>query len=496
LLPVLEVQKVKHKIIRLIVILLILSAAGGGYWYFSQHPDQLSQLQSRLGLASQAGAGDASIASGFIEAEDINVAAELQGRITHILAKEGDFVKAGQVLVELDTALLDAEVQQTQAKIATAKAQLAKIEAGVRAEEIGKAEAAVAQAEANAEAGRSLWQDAITLRDNPQELDIQINAAQTNLKLAELRVEQAVPSKDAAVAMNDLQAQQVKIIEEGRNIHIKLPEDTSGFSIPSNVDLSEDLKGAAPGDDIRAHYEFPEGTKRQAYTNWNLATTDEWQRWVDLNTAQAEQVNAQTALNDLLTLRNDPQAAQIRVAQAEAAYQTAQAEVQVAKAQLEILKAGARSEQIAIAQAQVKQAEASLAALQVQRDQHTLVAPLDAWVVEQPAHEGEMATPGAVLLTLADLNNLTLTVYVAEPNIGQVAIGQSVQVYVDAFPGQPFTGHITFISNKAEFTPKNIQTKEERANIVFAVKIKLDNPDLQLKPGMPADAALTDGPQL
>jgi multidrug resistance efflux pump len=77
-----------------------------------------------------------------------------------------------------------------------------------------------------------------------------------------------------------------------------------------------------------------------------------------------------------------------------------------------------------------------------------------------------------------------------------VAIGQSVQVYVDAFPGQPFTGHITFISNKAEFTPKNIQTKEERANIVFAVKIKLDNPDLQLKPGMPADATLTDGPQL
>lgn len=486
----------KHKIIRLIVILLILGAVGGGYGYFRQHPDQLSQIQLQLGLTSQANAGEDSSASGFIEAEEVSMAAELQGRITRIAAKEGDYVQAGQVLVELDTDLLDTEVQQAQAKIATAKAQLAKIKAGVRAEEIAKAEAAVIQAEANTAAAHMLWQDAITLRDNPQELDIQIDAAQTNLKLAELRVEYAIPFKDAAESMNDLQEQQVRIIEEGRNFHFELPRNANGVSLPSNVKLLEDLEGAAPGDDIRAHYEFPEGTKRQAWTNWNLATTDEWQRWVDLNSAQADQANAETALNDLLTLRNDPQAAQIKVAQAEAAYQIALAEVEVAKAQLKILKAGARQEQIAVAEAQVKQAEASLAALQVQRDQHTLSAPLAGWVVDQTAHEGEMATPGATLLTLADLNNLTLTVYVAEPNIGRVMIGQEVEVLVDAFPGEPFTGHITFISDKAEFTPKNIQTKEERANTVFAVKIKLENPDQRLKPGMPADAILFEGPQL
>jgi HlyD family secretion protein len=485
----------KHKLIRLLVILLILGAAGGGYWYFSQHPDQLGQLQSRLGWASQAD-DEQNIVSGFIEADEVSVAAEIQGRISDITVAEGDFVPAGQVLVELDTALLDADMRQVQAKIATAKAQLAKIEAGVRLEEIGKAEAAVSQAEANAEAARTLWQDAVTLRDNPQELDIQIDAARTNLKLAELRVQQTIPFKDAAVMLNDLQAQQVKIIEEGRNVNIELPQDMSGLSIPSNVELEEDLDGAAPGDEIRAHVESPEGTKRQAYTNWNLATTDEWQRWVDLNAAQASRADAEITLNDLLTLRNDPQMAQIQVAQAEAVYQTAQAQVGVAQAQVDLLKAGARSEQISIAQAQVKQAEASLAALQVQRDQHTLTAPLAGWVVEQPAHEGEMATPGATLLKLADLSSLTLTVYVSEPNVGRVSIGQTVQVLVDAFPGQPFTGHITFISDKAEFTPRNIQTKEERANTVFAVKIKLDNPDQQLKPGMPADAILAEGPEL
>jgi len=486
----------KHKIIRLIVILLILGAAGGGYWYFSQHPEQWAQLRQRLGLTGRAGAAGEISASGFIEAEEVAVAAEIKGRITAITVDEGDFVQAGQVLVELDTALLDTEVMQAQAKIATAKAMLAKIEAGVRPEEIAKAEAAVKQAEAEAEAAHLLWQDAITLRDNPQELDIQIDAARTNLALAQLRVQHAIPAKDAAVLLNELQAQQVEDIERGRNIHIELPRNAQGFSPPDNVELLEDLEGAAPGDDIRAHVEFPEGAKRQAYTNWNLASADEWQRWVDLNSALANQADAETTLNDLLTLRNDPQAAQIKVAQAEAAYQTALAQVEVAQTQVEILKAGARQEQIALAQAQVKQAEAALAALKVQRDQHTLLATLDGWVVEQPAHEGEMATPGVTLLNLADLNNLTLTVYVAESKVGQVALGQTVQVFVDAFPGQPFAGHITFISNEAEFTPRNIQTKEERVNTVFAVKIKLDNPDQQLKPGMPADAVLAEGPEL
>ncbi len=486
----------KHKLIRLIVILLILSAAGGGYWYFNRQPEQLARLLQQLGLTAWAEAAGETSASGFIEAEEVAVAAEIKGRITAITVTEGDFVQAGQVLVELDTALLDADVRQAQAKIATAQAMLAKIEAGVRPEEIAKAEAAVKKAEADAAAARLLWQDAITLRDNPQELDIQIDAARTNLKLAELQVQHAIPGKDAAALLNELQAQQVADIERGRNIHIEVPHNPQGFSLPSNVELLEELEGAAPGDDIRAHLEFPEGTKRQAYTNWNLASADEWQRWVDLNSALASRADAETALNDLLTLRNDPQAAQIKVAQAEAAYQSALAQVEVAQSQVEILKAGARQEQIALAKAQVQQAEASLAALQVQRDQHTLTAPLAGWVVEQPAHEGEMATPGATLLTLADLNRLTLTVYVSEPNIGRVALGQTVQVFVDAFPGRPFTGRITFISDKAEFTPRNIQTKEERVNTVFAVKIELDNPDHQLKPGMPADAILAEGPEL
>jgi len=100
--------------------------------------------------------------------------------------------------------------------------------------------------------------------------------------------------------------------------------------------------------------------------------------------------------------------------------------------------------------------------------------------------------PGAPLLTLADLDALTLTIYVREDQLGQVQLGQVASVTVDAYPERVFAGAVDFISSQAEFTPKNVQTQEERANMVFAVKISLPNPDHALKPGMPADALLSE----
>jgi len=107
-----------------------------------------------------------------------------------------------------------------------------------------------------------------------------------------------------------------------------------------------------------------------------------------------------------------------------------------------------------------------------------------------------MALPGQPLLTVADLRRVNLIVYVPEPDIDTVNVGQTVNVYVDAFPREPFAGTVTYISDQAEFTPKNIQTREERINTVFAVKIRLDNEDQRLKPGMPADAILSEQPEI
>lgn len=485
-----------HKLRPLLVILVIGGLVGAGYWYFSQNPAQLTDLKLRLGLISEAEASGVYRVSGFIEAEEISVSPQIKGRITFIAADEGDFVEAGQPIVELDTDLLEVEIQQALARIATAEAHLAKVEAGIRAEEIAKAEAAVAVAEANAAAASTRWQDAITLRDNPQELDRQIDAARTALELAELQIAQRAPLKDVGEAMWELGERQVRDIERGVDITIEIPEDPQDMSVPGNVEIKEDIQGAAPGDDIRAHLEFKEGAKRQAWETWNLAGADMWAAWVDLNTAVAAREDAEAQLNDLLRLRNDPQEAQVKVAQAQAAYRTALAEVEVAQARLDALEAGARAEQIAVAQAQVNRTEAGLRTLEVKQDKHVITAPRSGWVVEQMAHVGEMAIPGASLLTVADLTTVNLIVYVPEPDIGTVEIGQKVNVYVDAFPKMPFMGRVTYISDKAEFTPKNVQTKEERLNTVFAVKIRLDNEDQRLKPGMPADAVLSGQPEL
>jgi multidrug efflux pump subunit AcrA (membrane-fusion protein) len=449
---------------------------GGGYGYYSsQNPAVLTQLQVQLGLLSQAEVSGELLVSGYIEADETNVAAETKGRITQISADEGDFVQAGQVLVVLDTALLDAEMQQAEARIATARANLAKVKAGVRAEEIAKAAAAVAVAEAGAAAAYTRWQDAITLRDNPQELDRQIEAARTALALAELNIAYARPLKDAGETVWELRKQQWGYTQDAQR-----------------------FCGTHPltGEKICQTVNFPEGVKQDAGVAWNYAGAEMWAAWVDLNSSVSERDDAETALNDLLRLRNDPQEANIKVAQAEAVYNTALAEVDMAQAQLEILKAGPRAEQVAVAQAQAKQAEARLAALHIQHDKHILVAPLSGWTVARPAQEGEMAGPGVPLLTLADLTDLTLTVYVPEPAIGLVSPGQKVKVFVDAFPGEPFIGQVTYLSDEAQFTPKNVQTRAERANTVFAVKIKLENEDQRLKPGMPADAILSEGPEL
>jgi multidrug efflux pump subunit AcrA (membrane-fusion protein) len=461
----------KHRIVPVIIVLIIIGAVAGGYWYFTQNPDELTNLQVELGLITAEEASGVQSASGFIEADEVDSASEIGGRITLIAVEEGDFVKTGDVLAELDTTLLEAQIKQAEAKIDTANAQLEQINAGVRAEEIAKAETAVVVAEAKAEAARVAWEDAIVLRDNPQELDMQIDLAQTALDLAELQITLSIPLKDAAEAMYALGQQNWELAYEGIDWSFKIPG----------------------GPRISGHKDFKEGVKQDAGVAWNLMGADQWEAWVDLNSAIAQRDDAQTTLNDLIRLRNDPQEAQIKVDQAEAAYQATLAEVDVFQAQVDMLKAGARPERVAIVEAQVQQAEANLASLAVHKDKHTLKAPADGWVVKRVAHEGEMAVPGMSLLTLADLSSVTLTVYVPEPDIGKLSLGQQVDVFVDSFPGEAFTGHITYISDKAEFTPKNVQTKEERVNTVFAVKIKLDNPDQRLKPGMPADAILSQG---
>jgi len=133
-------------------------------------------------------------------------------------------------------------------------------------------------------------------------------------------------------------------------------------------------------------------------------------------------------------------------------------------------------------------AKAALDTAQIQLDNATIRAPSSGVILVRAIEPGELAAIGTPIVTMADLTTVKLTVYLAERDIGKVSLGESVAVSVDSYPGRQFAGKITYISDQAEFTPKSIQTKEERTTQVFGVKIEIPNPDQKLKPGMPADA--------
>ncbi len=123
-----------------------------------------------------------------------------------------------------------------------------------------------------------------------------------------------------------------------------------------------------------------------------------------------------------------------------------------------------------------------------------ITSPIDGVVLDRLVEAGEVTTPGAALLVVSNLNELTLTVYVPEDRYGHILLGQTYPVMVDSFPGQTFKGTVSHIADKAEFTPRNVQTTDNRKTTVFAIKLSLEPSDGKLKPGMPADVQFQMNP--
>jgi len=391
---------------------------------------------SLLALAcnSPAASSGAITASGTIDAETVAITAQYGGRVQEILADEGDSVSQGAVLIQLDAALLDARIGEAEAVVLAVQAQLDQVKAGVRPEEIRVAEAALAQAKAQQAGAKRGWDNAQVIMENPQELEDRIDQARAQVSLAEQAVEQAKANLHAAEVQRD------------------------GYANPSS-----------------------EYVMAQGYVAAAQAALDQ---------ARAQYGGAQQALQHLLDMRDNPIEMEAQVHAAEAAYYQAEAAVAAAQAKLDLLQAGPTSEEVAAAEANLKQAQAAVDALRVEREKTILRAPVEGLIMSRSIEQGEIAAPGATLLRLADLDRVKLTVFVPETQIGSVQLGQPVDVAVDAYPGRTFQGKVTLIAHEAEFTPRNVQTQQERTNLVFAVKVSLDNPDHLLKPGMPADATL------
>jgi HlyD family secretion protein len=178
----------------------------------------------------------------------------------------------------------------------------------------------------------------------------------------------------------------------------------------------------------------------------------------------------------------------------EASYEAAQKRYEIAKKNYEIATEGSRKEEIQAGEAVKEAAEAQVKLIERQLEDATISIPIDGVISERYVELGELVSVGSLMATVVDIKHVWIMAYVSGKNLGKIKLGQEGTIKVDSFPEKEFAGKVTYISPEAEFTPKNIQTKEERVKLVFGIKIEVDNPDQQLKPGMPADAFLAYNP--
>jgi HlyD family secretion protein len=180
---------------------------------------------------------------------------------------------------------------------------------------------------------------------------------------------------------------------------------------------------------------------------------------------------------------------------AEARLTVAEAQRSAAAEAVSKLRRLARPEEIQAAEARLAQARAAADLLAKAISDCTITAPAGGIVTHKAVEAGELVTPGATVVTLTELDSVYVMIYLTEKEMGRARLGDVVDVRIDAFPEKAFAGKVTYISPEAEFTPKNVQTKEDRVKLVFGVKVEIENRDGLLKPGLPADALIRTAPE-
>ncbi len=166
-------------------------------------------------------------------------------------------------------------------------------------------------------------------------------------------------------------------------------------------------------------------------------------------------------------------------------------QVSAAQERLKLLQSGYRPETINAARAQSEEAQAAVAAARVALEDLQVTSPIDGVVTRKHAEVGETLGAGRPVVTVTDISRPWLRVYIPENLIGNVRLGAAAKIKVDTFPDREFDGRVSYVSSQAEFTPKNVQTQEERVKLVFAVNVTVDNRDGTLKPGMPGDVYIS-----
>jgi HlyD family secretion protein len=285
--------------------------------------------------------------------------------------------------------------------------------------------------------------------------------------------------------------------------HIEATETDLGFKVPGKIAAiyfyeGQEVKAGqvvARLEDHDLREEVKQAQARLETTRANLAKMEAGYRPQEVREAQAAVAQAQADYDekakDFYRMQNLLERKTVSTQtrdKAEAAYLMAKEALRRAKETYDLRKSGYRKEDIEAARADFRQSQAALQLAQTRLGYATITSPVNAVVLARPVEPGHVAAVGATVLTLGDLDHAYFEGYIPETDLARVRYGLRADVTTDSYPGKRYPAWVSYISSKAEFTPKSVETYKERVTLVYRTKIRVENQKHELKPGMPAEA--------
>jgi HlyD family secretion protein len=458
-------------------------------------------------------------ASGVVEITEVIISAEIGGRISKVWVGEGDQVDQGDSLFRIENKLLEAQLHQAESAMAIAQANYDMVAAGMTKEE---RQASIANAQLElADAQYALNQ----LYENHNLVEAETLQAKKNAEealgdLLNPDLQQALAAQaiaDAKKGIKDAEKRLNIVKSEGSQKDIDAAWAQVVLAKKSLEDAQKEFKHWANRSEFSvnratyqaklsaAQYKYDAAVRLYNSVSSTGSETDIEVAEADLATAQAQ---LQEAERDWEKVKDGPKPEDVAYYEALIAHNlrkledlklgpdpddVALAEDRVANAQAQLDLAKSQSptkEQLAVAEAQLDTARADLEAAQVQVDLLMVTTPVDGVVMTRNIEPGEIVSPGVPALSVGQLDNLTVTVFIPENKYGQINLGDLAELTSDSFPGKTFDATVTRIADRAEYTPRNVQTQEERVTTVYAIELSVSNPQGELKPGMTVDVSI------
>lgn len=456
-----------------------------------------------------------------------NANAAAAGATQALLNAEAQYARRTELRSNLDAA--KAEERGALANLRAAEARLAELTAGARNQEIDEAEAAYSQAVATRDGARRSLANARQLYEERTQEKQQLDAADTGLELARARETAARAEVVRAEAVQEKaaidSARMKRLLAEGAasivqaeeaEIHLKTSQATLVAAQEAVRQASETVVGArktvANAKEIygqrttaqervsvaQAQLETAQSKVEAAEARLSLVKAGPRSEAIRQGEAAVQQAGARLdgarkAVRNTQELYADRLALKQQVDQARSGQRMAQAQTQAAQSELDLFLAGATEEALQVARAQVDQLKGVLEYAQTQLSHTVIRAPAAGVITVKAAEVGEMVAPGTAIVTVSSLDDVWLRAYLPLPKLGKVMVGQTCQVTADTYPDKAYAGVVIQVSDEPEFTPKTVQTQEERVKLVFSVKVQVENARRELKPGMPAEMTLNTG---